>query len=161
MTCSSVTHRLPAAGTNIMPSIAAPTLAENRASSAVLILHIFQLWPPFHHLGPRLQMGGGSDRAHGMRGCLPRGRRWRCRSHSGRVAVVAIAAAVGEALPAADAALFPAKGAAGLASNSQTWLREPQLKSPRHCSPGQRLKRNAGPRCPPRESPAEGVCRHA
>jgi hypothetical protein len=51
-TCSSVAHRLLAAGTNIMPSIATPTLAKNRASSAVLILHIFQLWPPFHHLGP-------------------------------------------------------------------------------------------------------------
>jgi len=38
-----MTHHLLVAGTNIMPSIAAPTLAENRASSAVLILHIFQL----------------------------------------------------------------------------------------------------------------------
>jgi len=65
---------------------------------------------------------------------------WRCRSHSGRVTVVAIAAAVGEALPAVDAALFPAEGATGLALNSQMWLREPRLKSPRHCSPGQRLK---------------------
>ena len=135
-TCSSVAHHLPAAGTNIMPSIATPTLAENRASSAVLILHIFQLWPPFHHLGPQLQMGGGSDQAHGMRGCLPGGHRWHCCSHSGHVAIVMITAVVGEALPAIDAALFPAEGAAGLASNLQTWLREPQLKSQRHCSPG-------------------------
>jgi len=35
-----VTHHL-LAGTNTMLSIAAPTLAENRASSAVLIPHIF------------------------------------------------------------------------------------------------------------------------
>ena len=41
-----------------------------------------------------------------------------------------IAAAVGEALQATNAALFPAEGAAGLASNSQTWLREPRLQSP-------------------------------
>jgi hypothetical protein len=56
---------------------------------------------------------------------------------------------------------FPAEGAAGLASNSQAWLREPRLQSPRHCSPGQRLRRNTDLRCPPREGPTEGVRRHA
>jgi len=52
------------------------------------------------------------------------------------IVIVAIAAAVGEALPAANAVLFPAEGAAGLALNSQVWLREPRLQSPRNCSPG-------------------------
>ena len=42
-----------------------------------------------------------------------------------RVVIVAIAAAVGEALPAVNTTPFPAEGAAGLASNLQTWLREP------------------------------------
>ena len=54
------------------------------------------------------------------------GRRWHCRSHPGHVIVVAITitAAVREALPIAYAMPFPTKGATGLASNSQAWLRE-------------------------------------
>ena len=101
-----------------------------------------------------------------------RGHRWRCHSHPGRVIVVAFAvvlalslsrcaAAVGETLPAANAAPFPAEGAAGLASNSQAWLREPRLQSPRHCSPGQRLRWSTDPRCPWREGPTEGTRKHA
>jgi hypothetical protein len=86
----------------------------------------------------------------------------RCRIRGGaRVVVVTIAAAVGETLPTANAAPFPAEGAAGLASNSQAWLREPRLQSPRHCSPGQRLRRSADPGFPPREDPTEGTHRHA
>jgi hypothetical protein len=87
---------------------------------------------------------------------------YRCRIRGGaRAVAIAIAAAVGEALPAANAAPFPAKGATGLASNPQAWLRESRLQSPRHCSPGQRMRRSAVPRCPPREGSTEGVRRHA
>ena len=41
------------------------------------------------------------------------------------IVTVVIMATVGEALPAANAMLFPAEGATGLASNLQAWLREP------------------------------------
>jgi hypothetical protein len=77
---------------------------------------------------------------------------WSCHCHhihSGTcIAIVAIAVAAREALPAANTTIFPTEGAVGLASNSQAWLREPQLQSPRHCSPGQRQRRNTDPRCP-------------
>jgi hypothetical protein len=46
-------------------------------------------------------------------------------SRGARVVFVAIAAA--------NAALFPAEAATGLASNSQAWLRKPRQQSPRHC----------------------------
>ncbi len=85
-----------------------------------------------------------------------------CRIRSGAcVVIVAIAVVVGEALPAANTALFPTEGAAGLASNSQVWLREPQLQSLRHCSPGQRQRQNADPRCLPREGLTKNARRHA
>jgi hypothetical protein len=84
---------------------------------------------------------------------------WHCCSHPGYVIVVtiAIAAAVREALPIAYTAPFPTKGATGLASNSQAWLRESRLQSPRHCSLGQRWRRSADLRCQWREGPTESM----
>ncbi len=54
---------------------------------------------------------------------------WSCHCYcirgGARVVIVVITAAVREALLTANALLFPAEGAAGLASNLQVWLREP------------------------------------
>ena len=76
---------------------------------------------------------------------------WLChhyRIHGGAhivVVAITIVSAVREALPATNTAPFPAEGAAGLASNSQAWLREPRLQSPRHCSPGQGQRQSTDP----------------
>jgi hypothetical protein len=80
-----------------------------------------------------------------------RGRCWHYRSHLGRIIVVTFGVVLalslsqtrpqlGKHCQLQNATLFPAEGAAGLASNSQAWLREPRLQNPRHCSPGQRLR---------------------
>jgi hypothetical protein len=90
---------------------------------------------------------------------------WSCHRYCihgrARVVVVAIVAAVREALSTTNTPCFPAEGAAGLASNSQAWLREPRLQSPRHCRAEAQLRWCADPRCPQREGPTKGTCKHA
>jgi hypothetical protein len=79
-------------------------------------------------------------------------RPWSCHRYRicGRacIVVVAIVAAVREALSTTNTPRFPAEGAAGLALNSQAWLREPQLQSLRHCRAEAQLRWCADPRCP-------------
>jgi len=65
------------------------------------------------------------------------------------IVFVAIVAAFGEAPPAANAMLFPTEATTGLALNLQAWLSKPQWQSPRHCSPGQRVRCTTDLRGPP------------